>query len=232
MTHQRSSVPSHIAPEQIAARINPGLYSPSGQDDSSRVQRLPSSSGGIITPVTATTVATHSDSGNSFATPASNWSPTPNQDPQASFIDHHGYMSQPGSTSQRDILSGGLYPQNVSVTAYTNKNIPTATHSTFYSMGYTSVPFDPGNTAHVVTPAYPPSPHTSIGSERASSICAVAMTDDPLQTSPGLEQSVPSPGGSISHGQEPPRNGYNQIYCNHPDCARDPPIFTRKCEWT
>ena len=31
---------------------------------------------------------------------------------------------------------------------------------------------------------------------------------------------------------DPPRNMSGQIYCNHLDCAQNPPVFLRKCEWS
>ncbi|KAL9045883.1 MAG: hypothetical protein Q9214_001150 [Letrouitia sp. 1 TL-2023] len=32
--------------------------------------------------------------------------------------------------------------------------------------------------------------------------------------------------------QEPPRNASGHITCSHPTCANDPPVFSRKSEWT
>ncbi|MCJ1374375.1 hypothetical protein MMC20_005607 [Loxospora ochrophaea] len=35
-----------------------------------------------------------------------------------------------------------------------------------------------------------------------------------------------------SDAQEPARDAGGQIICTHPKCAKQPPVFQRKCEWT
>jgi len=49
-------------------------------------------------------------------------------------------------------------------------------------------------------------------------------------------QGTPSSEGSrprvtVRRSGEPPRNADDQIYCDHPSCATDPPTFRRPCEW-
>ena len=81
-----------------------------------------------------------------------------------------------------------------------------------------------------------PSPHSGRGTRRHS-IATIASPDESIARSPGMgNQTSPSSEGSgrakisIKRG-EPPRNEQEQIYCNHPDCMVDPPVFRRPCEW-
>ena len=82
-----------------------------------------------------------------------------------------------------------------------------------------------------------PSPQHSEASEAPSSLVRVPMAE---KTASPQAQPGPSPslgrGAALrreSAGQaEPPRNAQGQIYCDHPECAQNPPIFARKCEWT
>ncbi|KAL9126502.1 MAG: hypothetical protein Q9217_004448 [Psora testacea] len=52
----------------------------------------------------------------------------------------------------------------------------------------------------------------------------------PLVKSPSVSGSSTSR-QSISRDREPQRNAAGAFYCDHADCAHDPPIFARKCEW-
>ena len=85
-----------------------------------------------------------------------------------------------------------------------------------------------------------PSPHSNVSEQTTSSCLSVlpgAMMSPgrPIVASP---QMVPSMRGSTNSEQssrnstEPPRNAQGVLYCSHPDCTRQPPVFSRKCEWT
>ncbi|KAF3482558.1 uncharacterized protein GIQ15_05317 [Arthroderma uncinatum] len=41
----------------------------------------------------------------------------------------------------------------------------------------------------------------------------------------------PRPRLAVKRTRDPPRNHDGNIYCDHPECAGDPPIFRRPCEW-
>lgn len=81
-----------------------------------------------------------------------------------------------------------------------------------------------------------PSPHSDVSRQTTSSALSIlpgAMTSPNMQfvASPSVAESSLSGRGS-RRSQEPPRNGNGMLYCDHPECARQPPVFTRKCEWT
>ena len=68
---------------------------------------------------------------------------------------------------------------------------------------------------------------------------SLTTNPSPLQTnlaSP-VEHSTPTSEGSsrqrvsVRRLQEPPKNDQDEIYCDHPECAKDPPTFRRPCEW-
>ena len=83
------------------------------------------------------------------------------------------------------------------------------------------------------TPNIYPSPRSE-RSERAGSLCPVmpANLSSPGQaTSPTTDVSQLSRRASTSN-TSPPRNLQGQMSCSHPECARQPPTFSRKCEWT
>jgi len=85
-----------------------------------------------------------------------------------------------------------------------------------------------------------PSPHSNVSEQTTSSCLSVlpgAMMSPgrPMVASPSM---VPSLGGSTNSREssrrstEPPRNAQGVLYCSHRDCAQQPPVFSRKCEWT
>ena len=89
-----------------------------------------------------------------------------------------------------------------------------------------------------------PSPHSNV-SEQTTSSClsvlpgAMMSPGGHFMPSPSVVPSVvPSVGGSSDSRQssrrstEAPRNAQGVLYCSHPECARQPPVFSRKCEWT
>lgn len=87
-----------------------------------------------------------------------------------------------------------------------------------------------------------PSPHSNVSDQTTSSCLSVlpgAMISPriPLVTSPSISM-VPSMAGSSNsrhssrRSTEPPRNAQGILYCADPECARQPPVFLRKCEWT
>lgn len=76
-----------------------------------------------------------------------------------------------------------------------------------------------------------PSPH----SERGRQASVTTPTSMPESGVVG-HATTPSPDEdkcsriSLKRG-DPPRDARNQIFCAHPECAKDPPIFHRPCEW-
>jgi hypothetical protein len=76
-----------------------------------------------------------------------------------------------------------------------------------------------------------PSPHSE-GGRQASITTTTSMPESVVAD----HLTTPSTDGSkglhisIKRG-EPPRNEANQIYCSHPKCAKEVPIFRRPCEW-
>jgi hypothetical protein len=90
---------------------------------------------------------------------------------------------------------------------------------------------------------YPPSPAHSDGPGRRQSI-AVSSADSLTPSTPTAnkmanEHTSPSSAGSairreklsVKRDRDPPRNSKNQLYCDHEQCAENPPIFRRPCEW-
>ncbi|EEQ34253.1 conserved hypothetical protein [Microsporum canis CBS 113480] len=54
-------------------------------------------------------------------------------------------------------------------------------------------------------------------SQRASPVSATATS--------------PRPRLAVKRAHDPPRNQDGNIFCDHPDCRGDPPVFRRPCEW-
>ena len=88
-----------------------------------------------------------------------------------------------------------------------------------------------------ISERYPLSPQSE--RHRSTSIPTSASPIHSLITSPVMSSSH-SPQNSessarhrvsVQRTQEPPRNGKDEIYCNHEDCEADPPTFRRRCEW-
>lgn len=88
-----------------------------------------------------------------------------------------------------------------------------------------------------------PSPHSNVSDQTTSSCLSVlpgAMVSPgrPLQVTTSPASIVPSVGGSTNsrhssrRSTEPPRNAQGVLYCSHPQCAQQTPVFSRKCEWT
>ena len=80
-----------------------------------------------------------------------------------------------------------------------------------------------------------PSPHSDVSGQTTSSCLSVlprAMTSPsmPLVASPSLAGSSNSRHSS-RRSQEPPRNMEGMTYCDNSECADNPPVFSRKCEW-
>ncbi|KAL8942873.1 MAG: hypothetical protein Q9216_001416 [Gyalolechia sp. 2 TL-2023] len=82
-----------------------------------------------------------------------------------------------------------------------------------------------------------PSPHSDVSRDETRSSCFSLLPGHDmspnmmLAASPSIEShhSHPSAGRKT---EEPPRNVEGQITCVHPKCVRDPPVFSRRCEWT
>ena len=201
---------------------------------------------GIRTPVTGVPVPV-SISDASFATPTSSvWSPTSDPTSVHSFVTHNATgLWQPNFPD--DISTRSLYQHHPdsTVNPYAEQldNLSSAAPSpnlyapdNYGFTGHFNPSFNPNLRLPMTNHGYPISPHSE-ASERASSLCPVNLPDNTSpytqsQTSPSIGHSSGSRQGSISQVQDPPRNNYNQIYCDHPECAPNPPIFSRKCEWT
>ncbi|KAI4110292.1 MAG: hypothetical protein LQ339_001459 [Xanthoria mediterranea] len=82
-----------------------------------------------------------------------------------------------------------------------------------------------------------PSPHSDVSKDEIrSSTFSVLPSNDVspnmmFAASPSIA-SHPSQASPGRRSEEPPRNSSGQITCFHPKCARDLPVFSRKCEWT
>lgn len=82
-----------------------------------------------------------------------------------------------------------------------------------------------------------PSPHSDVSKDETRSSCFSILPGHDLSpnlmlaVTPSMEshQSPPSAG---KRTEEPPRNAEGLITCIHPKCVRDPPVFSRRCEWT
>lgn len=81
-----------------------------------------------------------------------------------------------------------------------------------------------------------PSPHSDVSHQTTPSTLSILPG---AITSPNMQYMVsPSVAGSSLSGRssrrslEPPRNAEGMLYCENPACARQPPLFARKCEWT
>lgn len=99
--------------------------------------------------------------------------------------------------------------------------------------GLGSLGFGLGLQMHDIT-SYP-SPHSDVSGQMTSSCLSVlprAMTSPsmPLVVSPSVAGSSNSRHSS-RRSQEPPRNMEGMMYCDNPECADNPPVFPRKCEW-
>ena len=211
------------------------------------LQKLAASSAGIRTPVTSVP-ASISDA--PFATPTSSiWSPNPNQAPGQSIVTHNAGLWQQPSLDEGTISSEPLYHRHsdFAVNPYAERidRISTAAPSPIvYAASGFGFPghfeqqqqhFNPNLRLPMTSQGYPMSPHSE-ASEPSSVVCPPTLPDHSAhhnqpQTSPSVGGSSGSRRDSIG-AQDPPRNGYNQIYCDHPECAANPPTFSRKCEWS
>lgn len=85
-----------------------------------------------------------------------------------------------------------------------------------------------------------PSPHSEDSGRASSSLVLPVITNStsptpapPAAISPRTDRSSVSrrPSTVRVPSDEPPRHSDGKIYCDHEDCADDPPTFVRKCEW-
>ncbi|KAL8733879.1 MAG: hypothetical protein Q9166_001867 [cf. Caloplaca sp. 2 TL-2023] len=82
-----------------------------------------------------------------------------------------------------------------------------------------------------------PSPHSDVSKDetRSSNFSILPSNDVSPNMMFAASPSIASHPSQVSPGrrsEEPPRNSSGQIVCTHPKCARELPIFARKCEWT
>ncbi|WEW56658.1 hypothetical protein PRK78_002106 [Emydomyces testavorans] len=47
----------------------------------------------------------------------------------------------------------------------------------------------------------------------------------------GLKGTLSRPRLAVKRARDPPRNAEGQIYCDHPECRDNTPVFRRPCEW-
>ena len=246
MTHTSPPAIGHMTTSfgAQAGHTSQQAYTEDGRQDTLVQQKL-AAHAGVHTPVTTVPV-TISDA--SFATPTSIWSPTSNQN-QQNFVTHNpndaSLWSQPSLTGDISSRSLPYNPPDSSVNPYADNihgiSTTAASQNPYASGGYGFTGhYDPNYPNALGLPmthrGYPISPRSE-ASERASSLCPVTMVDNTsppaqTQTSPSIGQSSGSRRDSISLTQDPPRNNYNQIYCDNIECAANPPIFSRKCEWS
>ncbi|KAI4266940.1 MAG: hypothetical protein L6R38_008465 [Xanthoria sp. 2 TBL-2021] len=82
-----------------------------------------------------------------------------------------------------------------------------------------------------------PSPHSDVSKDetRSSNFSILPSNDVSPNMMFAVSPSIASHPSQASPGrrsEEPPRNSSGQITCLHPKCARELPVFGRKCEWT
>ena len=81
---------------------------------------------------------------------------------------------------------------------------------------------------------YPPSPHSE-NSNPGISPCSTSYRNSGLGGSPSTIESREGGESAVERkmSHEPaPRHADGTIYCDREECATDPPVFLRKCEWT
>ncbi|KAI4117235.1 MAG: hypothetical protein LQ338_007588 [Usnochroma carphineum] len=81
------------------------------------------------------------------------------------------------------------------------------------------------------------SPHSDVSRDetKSSSFSVLPSNDlspDMMFAASASAQSHHSPSSTGKKGEEAPRNAHGQITCNHPKCVSNPPVFSRRCEWT
>ncbi|KAL8995857.1 MAG: hypothetical protein Q9169_004509 [Polycauliona sp. 2 TL-2023] len=147
-------------------------------------------------------------------------------DPQLYEPQHSQPQLQPLSPATRTITSTGLFhPYAPSL----RQSVPPGDKLAPAFVSNLRPPMGP-------TQNYP-SPHSDVSKdETRSSNFSVPTSNDVspnmmFAASPTLA-SHPSQFSPGRRSEEPPRNDSGQITCLHPSCARESPVFGRKCEWT
>lgn len=71
--------------------------------------------------------------------------------------------------------------------------------------------------------------------EAAGSIAVLTLSEkaiiSPSISSNGLTGSLTRPRLAVKRARDPPKNAAGQIYCDHPECRDNTPVFRRPCEW-
>lgn len=201
---------------------------------------ISSSTAGIRTPLTPSTTSSLERTPDlifrPFATPANLLTSLPNQNQQNNSVSHNDIWSQPGlGFSSRVVYSPSnqqtIYPNS----SVLNTSPPLIHYSTTEFTGPQQFYYGSSLTANSTMPsAYPTSPH-SMGSEREPSLAPSTAhiqysPSNPFDLSPSLDNSSESRRNS-GLAREPPRDQDGNMICDHPKCAKKPPIFARKCEW-
>jgi hypothetical protein len=176
-----------------------------------------------------------SSSDASFATPSPAW-----QHPQDQGSSHTNYVtSQAWQPSQGTTSISTPVTNFQPATSHATFDFPSATSSgqNFYtayndpghfrnqynSLQQLGVPMDN-------TQGYP-SPHSE-GQERSNSIAVDNLSPHMAnEASPEYSPTSRRHSGGFAN-RDAPRNQMGVIYCDHNECASNPPTFSRKCEWT
>ncbi|KAL8850630.1 MAG: hypothetical protein Q9221_004416 [Calogaya cf. arnoldii] len=147
-------------------------------------------------------------------------------DPQLYEPQHSRQLHPPPSPVTREIASGGpFHPYAPSLQQPSSQGDIPATAF-------------PSNLRPPMGPMQNyPSPHSDVSKDetRSSNFSILPSSDvSPnmmFAASPSIA-SHPSQASPGRRSEEPPRNSSGQITCLHPKCARELPVFGRKCEWT
>lgn len=71
--------------------------------------------------------------------------------------------------------------------------------------------------------------------EASGPIAVVTLIDKAVMSPPisgsGLTGSFTRPRLAVKRARDPPRNAAGLIYCDHPECQDNVPVFRRPCEW-
>ncbi|KAL8646460.1 MAG: hypothetical protein Q9226_006848 [Calogaya cf. arnoldii] len=147
-------------------------------------------------------------------------------DPQLYEPQHSRQLHPPPSPATREIASGGPF----------NPYAPSLQQPS--SQGDIPAVAVPSNLRPPMGPVQNyPSPHSDVSKDetRSSNFSILPSSDVSPNMMFAPSPSIASHPSQASPGrisEEPPRNSSGQITCLHPKCARELPVFGRKCEWT
>ena len=185
---------------------------------------------------------TSNESSDLFATSSVQWPYCQgiNQDPPPAYDPTYASWQPPYNTNNTITGSLTATPPRIGpqtpIQSYASQRQGTYPQAAVASVG--SLGFGLG--LHLQEMQDYPSPHSNV-SEQTTSSCLSVLPGAMMSPGRAIIPSpsmVPSLEGSTNSRQssrkstEPPRNAQGVLYCSHRDCADQPPVFSRKCEWT